>query len=335
MNGHLNRHEAGRNWIRVPAAILMAVILVFAFCSCAKHGYYNYAGDSGYNNEPGFSHSGTSEYEDPQSAQEGSEAKVNEKLIKEVNIAAETLKFDEAKNDILEQVSKAGGYISNSKISGGERLEYSKTLRSAEFEIRIPQEKLSEFLKEVGGRINIYSSQEKVTDATETYYDIQARLDTLNSKKTALTEMLEKAENVSQIIDIQDKLYDTIAEIEAYTARLKVIDSKVAYSTVFLKLNEVEVYTQTEEEPFGKQIANSFRDGWAAFVDWWKDFAVWFVGALPGLLLFAAFVVAAIFIIRAIVKKSNKKAAERAEAARAEAIRRQQEEYQRQIQSNG
>lgn len=335
MNGHLNRHEAGRNWIRVPAAILMAVILVFAFCSCAKHGYYDHLSDSGYNNEPGFSHGNVSEFEQPQSAQEGSEAKVNEKLIKEVDIAAETLNFDEAKNDILEQVSKAGGYISNSKISGGERLEYNKTLRSAEFEIRIPQENLSEFLKEVGGRINIYSSQERVTDATETYYDIQARLDTLNSKKTALTEMLEKAEDVSQIIDIQDKLYDTIADIEAYTARLKVIDSKVAYSTIYLKLNEVEVYTQTEEESFGTRIANSFRNGWAAFVDGWKDFTVWFVGALPGLLLFAAFVVVAIFILRAIVKKSNKKAAERAEAARAEAARRQQEEYQRQIQSNG
>jgi hypothetical protein len=315
MNRNLNKTKSGKKLIKSFAVMFAAAILLFALCSCSQahkqEGYANYD----LNDMPGFSDSLANEYEKPQEG--SSNSKVNEKLIKQVDIAAETLKFDEAKNDILELVSRTGGYISNSKITGGERYEYGRmSSRSAEYEIRIPQENLDAFLKEVGGRINIYASQEKVTDATETYYDIQARLETLNSKREALNEMLAKAETTSQLLDIQEKLYQTIGEIESYKARLLVIDSQVAYSTVYLKLYEVEVYTQVEEEPFGKQISESFKEGWAAFVEGWKNFAIWFVGALPGLIVFAVFVVATVFIIRGIVKKSRKKAAMRAEEAR-------------------
>ena len=312
------KHDPRQKYLKAAAVILAAAIVISAFCACSKGGGYPHSASYELNDMPGFSDGLANDYEKPQEGQEDSAGqKVNEKLIKRVEINAETLKFDEAKNDILEQVSLAGGYISNSRIAGGERYGYDRrTLKSAELEIRIPQEKLDTFLKEVGGRINVYSSQEKITDATETYYDIQARLDTLNSKKEALSGMLEKAENTSQLLDIQEKLYQTIAEIESYKARLLVIDSQVNYSTVYLKLYEVETYTHVEEESFGKRVANSFKEGWKGFADGWKNFAVWFVGALPGLIVFAAFVVAAVFIIRALVKKSQKKAAQRAEELR-------------------
>lgn len=313
--------------------ILAAAILAAAFLlsSCAVGNSYKGAppgempsdsySDSFYDVEeyplPGTEPKGGEKSADGQSAGMENKEDYSSKLIKEITISGETKNFDEAKDSIAAAVGNCGGYVESSNVqaarynsfSGGRRLTMT---------IRVPSERLSEFSDAVSGNINVYSSQEKLSDVTSSYYDMKARMETLITKRDALTRMLEQAKDLSEILTIQDRLYETIADIEAYETALRGIDSKVTYSTIHLTLDEVKEYTPGKEESFGKRFSDAFVNGWKGFGAAMQDFAVWLVGAMPALLLLFVIFVVPLFIILGCLKSRRRKRAKAAGAAKAE-----------------
>lgn len=231
----------------------------------------------------------------------------NSKIIRNAVIDGETKDFDSAVESVKNKISELEGYVEESDLYGGESLyNGTKSARRAEFIIRIPADALDKFLENTQGLLNITSSSESTTDVTLDYYDIQSRLDTLKTKKTALEAMLEKAETLDDMLVIQDNLYDVIADIEAYQSKLNVYDNKVNYSTVTLTIIEVVEYTVTEEQSFGERINTAFKESWENFGEFCQDFAVFVVAALP-VLMFPAIAGVIILIIMYTQKKKSKK----------------------------
>jgi hypothetical protein len=124
-------------------------------------------------------------------------------------------------------------------------------------------------------------------NATEEYYDLAARVRVLEEEQAAYETMLGKAEKVEEILLIKDRLYNVISEIESAKTRMKVIDSRASYSTVHLTLEEVVDYSvvTTPKTTFGSRIANAFTRSWRNFAEGFQDFVVWFIGAIPTLLV--------------------------------------------------
>lgn len=240
--------------------------------------------------------------------EEGLSVEHEAKIIRNVTINGETKDFDTAAEALKKQVSEAGGYVENSDINGGESLkEDYRSARYANYTIRIPADKLDDFLNKTESLLNVTSYSENTTDVTLDYYDIQSRLETLQSKKAALEAMLEKAETLDDIIIIQNNLYDVIAEIEAYQSKLNLYDSKVNYSTVELRIEEVVEYTviDDEEPGFGERISEAFKESWSNFGEFCQDFVVFLVYAMPVLLIPAIIVI--IIIIAIVIGKRKKK----------------------------
>ena len=230
------------------------------------------------------------------------------KIIREITISGETKNFNDASQAIKTNLSEADGYIEKSDITGGENLRNDKkTAKRGTFVLRIPSEKLDAFLEQTKGLLNVTNSVESATDVTLEYYDIESRLNTLKSKKTALENMLEKAETINDILLIQDNLYQVIADIEAYQTKLNAFDNKVDYSTITLTVYEVIEYTEIEEEGFWNRVGNAFVKTWQNFGEFAQNFAVFLVYCMPVLVIFA---IAAIIILIVWLNKrkhNNKK----------------------------
>ena len=202
------------------------------------------------------------------------------KIIRNVVLRGETKDFDTALATLKNKIAENGGYVEKSNVTGGESLNSNRrNSRNAVYTIRIPAEKLDAFLGEVGGLLHITSQRSNVQNVTNEYYDIEARLNVLESERTAYEAMLQSAKTTSEMLSIRDRLYDVIEEIEAYKTRLRVLESQVAYSTVHMTLSEVVEYSKVSEqdETFGDRIYDAFWTGWYSFVDNAEDFAVWFV----------------------------------------------------------
>lgn len=233
----------------------------------------------------------------------------SEKIIKNVNISAQTKEYEKSLDGILSALKQNGGYEESVKSSGKNYYSGDYYTRSAYMTLRVPAENLDAFLGEVGNMINITSQSSSISNVTSQYYDTKARLEVLEAERIAYEEMLTMAKEVSEVLQIKDRLYQTIAEIEASKTQLNVYDNKVAYSTVVINIDEVKEYVEvpTPKTSFGTRIANSFKQSWKNFADNCEDFAVWFVSALPTILVLAVFIGAGTTIGLLASKKGKKK----------------------------
>lgn len=235
-----------------------------------------------------------------------------EKIIKNVNISAETRDFERALAEIKASLAFCGGYEQSVSTTGKSYVGNNTYRRHAGMVLRIPAEKLDLFLSEVGNLVNVTSQSTSSDNVTTAYYDTQARLSVLESERLAYEEMLKKAETVNDLLKIKDRLFNVIEEIETHQTQLRVWDSKVSYSTVSLSLEEVIEYSPvvTPKDTFGTRVATAFSESWKNFANGCQNLLIGLIYALPSLLIatviLGVLIVVLVIVIRVIIKKIKK-----------------------------
>ena len=234
------------------------------------------------------------------------------KLTYSANISVETLEYEKSLSAILEAIEKAGGFISYRNEGGGYTSTYGSYIKNwVRLECRIPAGNYQSFLDGTSDFGNVTGLLSSMEDITSQYVDTEARLSSLNAQRQRLEEMMKKAESVSDLIEIEAQLSDTIYQIESYTARKNTFDNLVAYSTVTIELNEVSVVTYKTETFWDRLIAtigSSLRD----FADFLETLLLGIIYLAP----FAAVIcLIAIPLVKHIKKKRAKKLAAAAENA--------------------
>lgn len=231
-----------------------------------------------------------------------------EKIIKNVSIAAQTKEYEKSLDGILAALAQHGGYEESVTSSGKSYYSSDYYTRTARMTLRVPSENLDKFLGEVGNLINVTSQSSSQSNVTAQYYDTKARLEVLEAERIAYEEMLKMAKDVSEVLEIRDRLYKTIEEIEANKTQLNIYDSKVSFSTVTITLDEVREYVEvpTAKITFGERIAKTFKESWKNFANGFQNFVVWFIGAIPTLLVLAVIFGGITVILVSAIKKSKK-----------------------------
>lgn len=230
------------------------------------------------------------------------------KRIYTATLSLETRTFDEALSRILSDAEKAGGYAGKTNVwqrtASGDRVYHT-----AELTVRIPADRFESYLNTLGGYCNVISSSTNVADVTEAYQDLAARLSSYKTQEERLLAMLEKADDLSYLLQLEDKLSEVRYHIESYEARLRNIDQQVSYSTVTMTLTEVVDYTVPAPETFGQRLKAAFSEGWEGFLSGSQDLAVFLAAALPVLVLLAVIVLVIVLIVKAKRKKRMSRAA--------------------------
>lgn len=170
--------------------------------------------------------------------------------------------------------------------------------------VRIPQEKLDDFVNAANEIGNITYKNESTEDVTLQYADIEDHIKTLNIEQERLWALLEKAESIDTIIALEQRLSNIRYELESYQTQLKRYDNKVTYSTVRIDLTEVKIYTPAAKQGLGSRIVSGLKEKTMNVLDFLQDFIVEVVINIPVYILLAAFA----FIIYVIVKLIDKQA---------------------------
>ena len=110
------------------------------------------------------------------------------------------------------------------------------------------------------------------------YVDAQSRLKALRTEQEALLALLEKATSLSDILTLQEKLTGVRGDIESYETKLRTMETLVAYSTVTLRLSEVEKETVVEPVGIWQEIGARFSDSLSGVGRGLRAVFVWFVG---------------------------------------------------------
>ena len=118
------------------------------------------------------------------------------KIIRNVNISAETEEFDSFVSNIDKKVKELGGYMESTNISGRSISSSSKNMRSADLVARVPSNKLDSFVSNVADISNITNKSESAEDITLNYADTQAHISSLRTEQQRLDELLLQEEDI-------------------------------------------------------------------------------------------------------------------------------------------
>lgn len=226
------------------------------------------------------------------------------KQIRNAVLTVETKTYDAALASVEQKVAELNGYVESSDSFGSDS---GRGYRSTTLVLRIPAEQLDAFLSAVGEVGNLVSQSIETKDVTANYVDVESRLNALKAEQEALTDLLKGASSLSDILDIRDRLAEVTGEIESFQAQLQLLDSQVAYSTVTLTLDEVEVESLGNGQGFWNETGTRFLNNLAKLGKVLRALAIWLISDVPFLLVLVGVVVLIVWIVRVILRRRNKR----------------------------
>ncbi len=222
-------------------------------------------------------------------------AETGRKLIRTIRLELQTKEYDELLDGIGKKIQEMNGYIENSSVWGNSYT--SSSTRNCEYTVRIPSDRLDEFVEVVGELGNVVYKNEYVEDVTLQYVDVESHKKALEIERDRLLELLEKAENLEDLLAIESRLSDVRYELENYGSQKRYLDNQIDYSTVSLSITEVERITDTGKKTFFQEIAERFGNSLYGVGRGLRSFVIVFIGSLPILVFWAAVIAVFVLII--------------------------------------
>lgn len=228
-----------------------------------------------------------------------------QKLIRKIWLETETDNMDPLLTGINQRITELGGYVESRNVYNGS--QYSgRRYRNAELTVRIPADKLDEFVQHVENNTNITSNRETAEDITLTYVAIESRMTALQTEEQRLLELLAEAKDMDDLLQIEDRLTQVRTELEQVKSQLQVYDNQVSYGTVYLTVKEVTEYTVVEEpETVWERIGSGFTNSLKKLGNFFVELFVFIIVALPYLVILALPGVV-VWVLVAIRKKKNR-----------------------------
>jgi hypothetical protein len=218
---------------------------------------------------------------------------IAQKIVKNASLTFETQDID-AEHKIILQLTQQYKGIVQTDNSG---INHSRLFRN--LTIKVPSENFQSVIDKIGDGVAYFDRREITRrDVTEEFVDIEARLKAKKELEKRYLELLKKAQNVKDMLEIERGLSSIREEIEARQGRLQYLESQVSMSTISLSFYKVTAETGVRVS-YGHKIINAFQGGW-------NGVSVFFLGILyvwPLLVLAILF----ILIIRGFIKRSKRK----------------------------
>lgn len=232
------------------------------------------------------------------------------KRIITADIQMQTVAFDEATGAVSATVSRYNGYFENSSLYDNGYFTEGVKKRGASYTIRIPADQYEAFKKDVLTVAHAVNVSESDRDVSGEFFDLEARLKTLRIQQDRYHALLEKAEEMEDIVTLEKALADVQYQIEQYTTNLQKLSALVDYATIHINLDEVYKVDSAEDMPanLGGRIINSLIGATKATVNFLEDLLVALVALIPLLVILIPIVLILYFIYRRREKKKAQKA---------------------------
>lgn len=230
------------------------------------------------------------------------------KWIITVNMSAETEDLDALMEALNGKISGLGGYVEDQDSYNGSMYS-SRRYRSASLTVRIPAERVDEFTEEMSGIANVVSTNLSREDITLSYVATESRVKALQTEEARLLELMEQAETMADLLEIESRLTDVRYELENRASQLRLYDNQVDYATIYLSIDEVQEYTPVEEPTVWERISGGFVSSVKGVGNGLLDLLVWVLAKSPYLVILGGVTVGVVVLVK---KRKARRAAKKA-----------------------
>jgi len=235
------------------------------------------------------------------------------KIIRNVSMEVETSDLEAVYRLFSQQVVFYGGFVEQGSIgdyyfSYYEKIQDTARMRNAQITARIPAEDLEAMIAFVEENSEVKSLNTSTQDQTEYYYDVDAQAENLKVREARLRELMAKAEDIDDILSVENELYRVRSEIDALTRNLKNIDSRVDLSTLYISMREVEDSgaIASPDRSLSEEIREGFIRNINRIIRFTQDAIVYVVSYLPIVVLVGLIGVMGLWILKKINRRMRR-----------------------------
>ncbi|MGF7186218.1 hypothetical protein GGQ84_002312 [Desulfitispora alkaliphila] len=186
------------------------------------------------------------------------EESMERKVIRRAYVALEATSYGEVNAKIEEMAMALNGYIQDVN-----RRVDNQGITRGNLVLRVPQanfDKAISMLEEMGKINSINISDD---DVSVQYYDTEARLKVLYTQEERLIELVQGAQNIEELIQVETELGRIRGEIESLESRIRYLSQQVNMSTINVEIVEPTTATARITAP---DWSNIVEDAVAAFI---------------------------------------------------------------------
>ena len=241
------------------------------------------------------------------------------KLIRTVSVSVRIPSDDGLSDAVAEISSKArqcGGYVTGNDVS------YERNYAGGTLNLQIPAYKVDAFLDFLkGGSHTVTGINDSTRDVTADYVDTEARIKVKEQEIANYQKYLESAENVTETLEISDRLNQSIADLEAQKARMNAMNRKIEYTEVTVSIS---CDTAVHKQSLGEKVSEALGDIGETFVDSLLDGLEWFTEAVAHLVFILPIIWVVLRVIASALGRRRRKDTEKKPSFLKNMLNRQQ-----------
>ncbi|MGE5485889.1 MAG: DUF4349 domain-containing protein [Ignavibacteriales bacterium] len=198
---------------------------------------------------------------------------LDRKLIKRADLQIEVAKdkMDETGRKVVTVVEMAKGFVQSSSMFTDEG-----KYRGLSFSLRVPEEKFGAILGELEVLGKVVSKQITSEDVTEQFIDTEAQLRNKERQEQRLLEIMGKANNVGELMQVENELNRVRSEVDMLKGRMKYLQGATSYSTITMTVREPRDDVST-----GPLLPGFADEVWRAFMRTFKGMAIFLARIAP------------------------------------------------------
>lgn len=219
----------------------------------------------------------------------------------------------DAANAIAAAASDAGGYVESLSVGGTvvpvdamvtDELSYPAAVpaQGAWITVRVPADRLTDVLADLGAIGEVTSSQVDRRDVTTEAVDLRARVTALQASVDRLTQLMASATSTADLLTAETALSERQAELDGLRQQLAALDGQVEMSTLSVSLSEPAPVAQADPAGFGDGIST----GWSSLVATLNGVVVALGFLLPWIAVIAVAGVVVWAIRRAVIRRRGR-----------------------------
>ena len=168
----------------------------------------------------------------------------NRLVITNSYLSLQVSKVAAVQKQVIKKAEELGGYMVNSSI------ENPSDVASAIVTVRIPSKQLENALQYYRSlSIKVISENLQGDDVTDQYVDFAAQLKTYEKTKTIFEQMLDKATNIQDILEVQREIINVQSSIDSIKGQMDYLkkNAEMAKITLYLSTDELALpYAPTD-----------------------------------------------------------------------------------------
>ncbi len=229
------------------------------------------------------------------------------KIIKDGYVYIETEDYNTFTENLIVVIRTFNGYVQNQEnYTNSYKSHNGKELKNGSMIIRVPQDKFYDTMEYISNNGAIRNESTNETDVTKSYYEKDNKVKNLKVQEERLLELVNDAENVTEILQIENELSRTRTEIDNLNIDLSNIDDRVYMSTINIEIKEVETLNQNISS-VDKTLWQKSKEGFIKTINGIINFIeyliILMVSVLPVLIIVGIITLIAILIVKNRKKK--------------------------------